>query len=175
MDIARAHTEPRLTIVRGLMAEYLDWVIATTRAAGLDPKTLSAHYYEGGAETLPGAFAPPSDCLLLATDAAGDPAGLVAYDRVDADSCEMKRMYVPPAARGKGAARALAFRLMDEARAAGYRTMRLETRAFMPEAIALYTALGFRDCPPFHEIPESFRAATRFMEFDLGGPASRIM
>jgi ribosomal protein S18 acetylase RimI-like enzyme len=48
--------------------------------------------------------------------------------------------------------------------------MRLETRAFMSEAIALYTALGFRECAPFHDFPESFRAATRFMEFDLGGP-----
>jgi uncharacterized protein YndB with AHSA1/START domain/ribosomal protein S18 acetylase RimI-like enzyme len=170
MDIARAHEEPRLTMVRELMVEYLAWVIARTRAAGLDPETLKAHYYEGGAETLPGAFVPPDGCLLFATEAA-EPAGLVAYDRVDATACEMKRMYVRPAFRGRKVARALAERLLAEAHAAGYRTMRLETRAFMPEAIALYAALGFRECAAFHAVPESFRTATRFMEFDLGGPA----
>jgi GNAT superfamily N-acetyltransferase len=102
-------------------------VLAATRAAGLDPETLRAHYYRN--EELPGPFAPP--------------------------------VYVRPSARGLGAARALVTRLLEEARA--YEEMGLETRTFMPEAIALYASLGFTSCEPFHEIPESFRAATRFL------------
>ena len=148
------------------MREYLDWVIGATRAAGLDPDTLRAHYYEHGAESLPGAFVPPHGCLVLAHEG-GLPLGLVGFDRVDMESCEMKRLYVRPEARGCGVARALVNRLLVEARAAGYARMRLETRTFMPEAIALYQALGFREGDAFHPIPEDFRAATRFLETDL--------
>jgi ribosomal protein S18 acetylase RimI-like enzyme len=161
--VERAHAEPQLAVARALMREYLAWVIEATRAAGLDPETLRAHYYEGGADTLPGAFVPPDGCLLLALPA----LGIVGYDRASDQACEMKRLYVPPAGRGHGVARTLVTQLLEEARAAGYRAMRLETRTFMPEAIALYASLGFRDCAAFHPIPESFRAATRFLEIDL--------
>jgi len=166
MEIVRAHEEPALSAARALMRDYLDWVIDATRRAGLDPGTLRAHYYEGGADTLPGAFVPPDGCLLLAR-ANGVAVGLVGFDRVDAGSCEMKRMYVRPDMRGRGAARELALRLMEEARLAGYRAMRLETRTFMPEAIALYDILGFVPCDAFHPIPDDFRAATRFLEISL--------
>ena len=166
MEIVHAHEGPSLTAARVLMREYLGWVLEATRDAGLDPETLRAHYYEGDAETLPGAFAPPDGCLLLARDDQGL-IGLVGFQRVDDGSCEMKRLYVRPRARGKGAARSLALRLLDEARGAGYRTMRLETRTFMPQAITLYDALGFVACDAFHAIPHDFRAATHFMEIEL--------
>jgi ribosomal protein S18 acetylase RimI-like enzyme len=150
-----------LDAARALMTEYLVWVIDASRAVGLDPETLRSHYYRD--DTLPGAFAPPDGCLLIALPA----LGMVGYDRASADACEMKRLYVAPAGRGQGVARALVTRLMEEARAAGYKTMRLETRTFMTEAISLYEALGVRDCEAFHPIPESFRAATRFLSRDL--------
>ena len=166
MEIVRAHEEPALGQARTLMGEYLGWVLAASREAGLDPETLRAHYYEGGADTLPGEFAPPDGCLLIARDGA-DAVGLVGFVRADEEACEMKRMFVRPSARGRGAARALALRLLDEARRAGYRTMRLETRTFMPDAIRLYGALGFVPCDAFHPIPTDFRAATRFLEITL--------
>ena len=137
------------------------WVVEASREARLDPELLRSHYFPEG--TLPGAFAPPDGCLLLAR-LDGRPVGLLGYDRVDATSCEMKRLYVRSYARGEGVARALLLRLLEEAKAAGYVEMRLETRAFMLEAIALYFSLGFLDCAAFHPIPESFRAATRFMQ-----------
>ena len=148
------------------MREYLAWVIDATRGAGLDPEALRAHYYEGGADTLPGAFVPPHGCLLLAHDGAKS-LGIVAFDRVDPASCEMKRLYVRPDARGKGVAPALVRGLLAEARAAGYAKMRLETRTFMTEAIALYESVGFCAREGFHPIPEGFRAATLFLEIDL--------
>jgi len=133
-------------------------VIAASHAAGLDPETLRSHYFPD--DTLPGPFAPPRGCLLLAR-AEGEPVGIVGFERLDDRACEMKRLYVRPSGRGLGAARALVIRLLEEARA--YEEMRLETRTFMPEAIALYASLGFTPCAAFHEIPGSFRAATRFM------------
>src|SRR5689334_15439711 len=103
MEIVRAHQGPALAQAEVLMREYLGWVLDATRAAGLDPETLRSHYYDH--EELPGTFVPPDGCLLLARDGA-DALGLVAFDRADETSCEMKRLYVRPTARGRGAARA---------------------------------------------------------------------
>lgn len=62
---------------------------------------------------------------------------------------EVKRMFTVPAARGRGVARALLERLEAEARAAGCSTLALETGHLQPEAIGLYTRLGYRLCDPF--------------------------
>ena len=62
---------------------------------------------------------------------------------------ELKRMYVPPAHRGRGIARALLATLEAQARAAGVGALRLETGIRQPEALALYEGAGFVRCGPF--------------------------
>lgn len=66
-----------------------------------------------------------------------------------AEVAEVKRMYVVPAARGRGLARALLAHLEASARAAGARAMVLETGAAQPEAIALYESSGYTPTAPF--------------------------
>jgi len=66
-----------------------------------------------------------------------------------ADFAEVKRMYVRPAARGAGIARAILARLESEARTAGLPVLRLETGDEQHEALRLYRRYGFTDCPPF--------------------------
>ena len=62
---------------------------------------------------------------------------------------EVKRMYVAPAARGRGYARALLTALEDVSRAAGHPTLRLTTGHLQPEAIALYESSGYTRTTPW--------------------------
>ncbi len=105
---------------------------------------------------LPGAYAPPGGALLVATlDEAV--VGCVALRRVDAERCEMKRMYVDDAGRGHGVGRALGEAIVEAGRAAGYREMYLDTSPKQQEAIGLYRSLGFTETEPYYDVPEELR------------------
>jgi putative acetyltransferase len=67
---------------------------------------------------------------------------------------EGRRLYLRPAARGKGLGRAMVRALVDEARAAGFRALRLETLpGKMSAAAALYRRLGFQEIAPYVASP----------------------
>jgi putative acetyltransferase len=93
-------------------------------------------------EGLPGLYARPSGCLLLAR-IDEQPAGCAAYRRIDAQHCEAKRLYVTPAARGHKLGRLLMERLIEEARTAGYQELLGDSLPVMKHALALYAAMGF--------------------------------
>ncbi len=103
---------------------------------------------------LPGAYAPPEGALLLARGQDGTPLGCVALrPMAEAGCCEMKRLFVAPAARGSGLGAALVRALIAAAQARGYREIRLDSLPFMVEAIALYRREGFREVAPYHATP----------------------
>lgn len=104
--------------------------------------------------SLPGKYAAPDGRVLLA-DRDGEVKGCVALRKVDADLCEMKRLYVRPHARGNHLGHALVDRLIAEARAVGYREMRLDVMAKSVAARGLYRSFGFVAAEPisFNPVP----------------------
>ncbi len=133
-----------LEAVRGLMTEY---------GETLDVRDRCFQNMDAELAGLPGAYAPPDGALLIARNETGEAAGCVALKRVDARTCEMKRLYVRPAGQGTGLGRRLAEAIVAEARTLGYRAIRLDTLATMAAAQALYAKLGFREVEPFNANP----------------------
>jgi putative acetyltransferase len=78
----------------------------------------------------------------------GAPAGCGGVALFDGFA-EVKRMYVRPAARGQGVARAILERIEAETRGANLTVLRLETGAKQTDALRLYRRYGFTECPPF--------------------------
>lgn len=107
---------------------------------------LTAHDVATELAELPRHFNPPHGECLLGT-VGGAPAGTLMMKRIDAQLCEINRMYVRHAARGKGLARALCLAMMDAARAMGFTRMRLETLNPDIPALPLYRSLGFLPDP----------------------------
>jgi GNAT superfamily N-acetyltransferase len=119
------------------------WDDPDVRALTTDQQTeIRARY--GGKEE-PGT--PPSaadvSVVLVARDEDGTPLGCGALRELGDGVAEVKRMFVVPAARGRGVSKALLGALEDTARERGWTTLRLETGPRQPEAIVLYTGAGY--------------------------------
>ncbi|MGA8271093.1 MAG: GNAT family N-acetyltransferase [Candidatus Sulfotelmatobacter sp.] len=113
---------------------------------------------------LPGDYAPPEGRLLLA-QYENQLAGCVALHKLDSCICEMKRLYLRPKFRGKSVGRAMAERIISEARQIGYQCMRLDTvEPVMKDAVAMYHKLGFKEIAPYRPNP---MAGAMYMELEL--------
>jgi GNAT superfamily N-acetyltransferase len=151
--IAEALDAPAVQTCRELFIEY-------QQGLGV---SLCFQGFEAELASLPGDYARPRGRMLVAR-IAGEPAGCVALRPVGPLDAEMKRLYVRPAFRGMGVGRLLAECVIDEARALGYSTLKLDTLPSMSAAHALYEELGFQETPPYNDNPV---AGVRFLALEL--------
>ena len=142
MKIIQARAADDIEAVRTLFREYRQFL-------GVD---LCFQGFEEELAALPGCYAPPRGRLLLARDGALA-AGCVALRPLEDGACEMKRLFVRRAYRGRGLGRLLAARIVSEATVSGYAVIRLDTLETLDDAMHLYTSLGFRRCPPYYANP----------------------
>jgi len=163
LQIDEASTDTQIAQVRDLFGELAALDLGHVRRLGLSEEDAWRFVFKSGAEILPGDYGPPGGRLLLAT-VDQKVAGCGAYRRLDAQTCELKRLFVRPEFRGLRVGRRLAESLIETARKAGYRRMLLDTTTYLQAAQQLYAALGFRPCPLYAEIPQSLRAITIAME-----------
>jgi GNAT superfamily N-acetyltransferase len=152
-DIRPAELPRDLEVVRSLFEEYANGL-------GVD---LAFQGFERELADLPGKYQPPAGRLLLAWNS-DRAVGSIALRPLDTRTCEMKRLYVRPEARGERLGRRLVERLLQEAQGAGYSRICLDTLPMMASAQSLYESLGFVPVEPyvFNPIP-----GTKFLALDL--------
>jgi putative acetyltransferase len=164
ISFTQVESPQQISLARELFIEY-------ARSLGF---SLCFQNFDEELSGLPGDYAPPEGCLLLA-EYENQFVGCVALHKLafggrsevghGFEFCEMKRLYLRPQFRGKGLGLVLADRIIAEARKIGYRRMRLDTvEPVMKDAVAMYRRLGFREIAPYCENP---MAGTLYMELEL--------
>ena len=102
----------------------------------------------------PAELVPPGGVLLLVR-VDGAPAGLGGVRHLDTDVAEVKSMYIAPAFRGRGLARALLAELEAIAARHGCAAVRLDTSDYLTDAVGLYRAAGYREVPDYNGNPKA--------------------
>lgn len=160
IKIIDVQTASELMQVKDLFRAYFQFL------AQEDGLNTSNQGIEDELATLPGKFAPPGGRLIMAVNSE-QALGCTALRRIDEQVCELKRMFVLPQFRGQGVGKALARKLIEDARTMGYDCMRLDTGNFWTAAIQLYESLGFQRIEPSHDVSEDLRKVSIFMELKL--------
>ncbi|WP_030491742.1 GNAT family N-acetyltransferase [Micromonospora chokoriensis] len=96
-------------------------------------------------------YVPHDDVRYLAVVVNGRAVACGGLQAIDAETGEVKRMYVRPAYRGRGIARQLLAALEECAFRQGQSVVCLETGTYLPAAIALYTSCGYERIPVYGE------------------------
>jgi ribosomal protein S18 acetylase RimI-like enzyme len=154
MEIRQASSEAEIEMARILFQEYAAWLRVD----------LCFQKFPEELANLPGLYAPPRGRLLIAWSDE-QAAGCVALRPVKDSVCEMKRLFVRPAFRGRSVGRKLSEQIVASAQELEYSSMVLDTLPSMEPALCLYDSLGFVRCAPYYETPLK---DTVFMELKLG-------
>jgi ribosomal protein S18 acetylase RimI-like enzyme len=155
ITLIQAETPDEIRDARTLFREYETWL-------GM---SLCFQNFDDEVAALPGKYAMNEGGRLLLALADGETAGCVALRQIEEGVCEMKRLFVREGFRGLGIGRDLIEKLIEEARAEGYKKMRLDTfPPKMGKAVALYHSYDFLEIPPYYHNPYD---GVLFMEKDL--------
>lgn len=142
-DFQQVESPEQIAMIRELFLEYAKSLGFSLCFQGFDQELAA----------LPGGYTPPTGRLTLATQG-DETAGCVALHLLDAEHCEIKRLYVRPQFRGRGLGLHLAERIIADAHQIGYKYLRLDTvEPVMRTAVAMYRRLGFVEIAPYRPNP----------------------
>jgi GNAT superfamily N-acetyltransferase len=153
VPLIQATTPHEWDEARRLVREY---------AASLDVD-LSFQNFDAELQHFTMEYAAPRGAFILAEEQ-GQYLACIGIRQFSADNGEIKRLYVIPAARGRGLGRMLVERVIVVARQIGYRSLLLDTLPFMKDAQALYSSFGFQPTTAYRFNPIEGSA---FLRLDL--------
>ena len=136
-------TDEEYAVAASLFDQYATWL-------AID---LSFQNFEEELNNLKNMYAPPDGGIIL-FKTENDFSGCIAIRRIDADTAELKRMYVKPAFQHKGIGKGLLNEAILLAEKYGYKKIRLDTLSNMTPAIDLYKKNGFYEIPAYYYNPE---------------------
>lgn len=172
MEFRQADLARDRAVLTRFNIDYLNWIAeAVQERFGFSLTDLLGKpipdYVEGALDKLCDGT-PPTGVFYLVRQS-DSPVGMGGLRQVREGVGEIKRIYVPKTARGGGMGAKILERLMQDARAFGYRELVLDTGPFMTSAHRLYEAAGFVDIPPYSEAetPEALHRDWRFMRCKL--------
>jgi GNAT superfamily N-acetyltransferase len=174
IEFQQVESEWQRKAAGSLIREYLEW---------LNDRLRREYGLEFDVEAMvqsdlsdPYKFHPPYGRFYLARYK-DEIAGVGCLKRLETDVGEVQRMYVPTAYRGKGIGRAIANRLIADARSMGYRQLKLESLKFLDAAHSLYRSVGFHEIERYAdnsmesyqpaEQLDQYHSITVFMEMEL--------
>lgn len=143
-----------------LFSEYTEMLIA---GDPLFQEYLNIQNYDEELEHLDIKYGLPSGRLYLAL-CDRKLAGCIGLRKIDDQNCEMKRLYVRPAFRGKNIGSRLIQQILKDAKEIGYSHMLLDTLPFLKSAIHMYKAYGFYEIPSYNDSPMN---TSIYMKLDL--------
>jgi GNAT superfamily N-acetyltransferase len=142
-DVKVERVDPASSAARWCIAQYFA-ELAERFEDGFDP-----------AQSLPiedDELRPPRGVFLIAS-ADGEPIACGSVKPITRRIGYLKRMWVASSVRGLGFGRRILSALESEAKALGFRTLRLETNRALTEAIRLYKSSGYVEVAPFNDEP----------------------
>jgi GNAT superfamily N-acetyltransferase len=161
--VSTAEDRPEITIepadvrsaeARELVSAYLSEI---AKAFGHDPDLAPPVVDEE--------FDPPAGIFLVVRDGRGAAVGCGSLRLLDPATAEMKRMWLSPTMRGRGAGWALLEALESAAVELGANRGVLDTNATLTSALALYRAAGWREVEQYNDNDQ----ATHWFAKDLAG------
>ena len=142
-----------------LFDAYQQWLIQN------DPDlqiVLNGQSYDDELEHLQEKYAAPEGAIYILS-ADGEDIGCIALRKIDEKTCEVKRVFLQMAYRGKGLGRLMMERVIEDARRAGYREMVLDTLPIMKGACGLYDRMGFVPTEKYNDNPLPYAIFRRLM------------
>ena len=165
ITLIEAITEADLDAVRGLCWAYRDFLLANTE---IDREVTETFYpvpkYTALMADIATLHARPRGIVLLARDADGNAVGCGMTHAIDAQTSEIKRVFVTNAVRGQGVAARICEALISQAKADGFARVVLDTSKNLHAAQRLYTKLGFVSRGPYQDIPAEVLPELLFYE-----------